>query len=169
MPQKSYSAEKTADPDRTKVEMPRQLSPAAESKDPHSRGNDDNRRVYQGCRGVDLDVTSVKITRFVDRGKIGIHAKVKNRCNGRTDELIRVVFRGWPGDPHVWIHGGLGRNETKGAGVVTDDNENHNRAIGPVTVQVNPGHEISESNYGNNECGENRLVAAEAVSENSCR
>ncbi len=146
-----------------------QLSPSAQARDPHWRGNRGNNGFQLGCTGLDLIVKSVKITRYSDRGTIGIYAKVKNICRGNTRENIRVVFEGWPGRPHVWIHGGLNRGETKGIGVVTEDNEQRNRNMGPVTVKVNHLREVSERDYSNNICNNTRLGATADLIENHCR
>lgn len=145
------------------------LSTAAQARDPHWRGNRRDNGVQLGCRGLDLIVKSVKITRYSDRGTIGIYAKVKNICRGNTSQNIRVVFDGWPGRPHAWIHGGLNRGETKGIGVVTEDYEQRNRVMGPVNVKVNHLKEITERDYSNNICHNTRLGATANVTENHCR
>ncbi len=122
-----------------------------------------------GCTGLDLKIQSVKITRYPDRGTIGIYAKVKNICRGSTGDPVRVVFEGWDGAPmHAWIRGGIGRGQTKGIGLVTDDNAQGNRAKGPVRVKVNHLKEITERNYSNNVCANSRLAAGENLSVNHC-
>ena len=137
-----------------------QLTPGAQSHDPHWRGS--------SRPGIDLVVSRVRITRYPERGTIGIHADIRNTRDGHTSDLIRVKFSGWPGNPHVWIHGGISAGQTKGAGLVTDDNAGRNRAMGPVTVEVNPVGEISETNSGNNSCAGAQLSARQDRSTKRC-
>lgn len=149
-----YSAERQIKMKKQTEIQQQELSPGAQSHDPHWRPRPSR-------PGIDLVVSQVRITRYADRGKIGIHVRVKNTRDGHTSDLIRVKFSGWPGNPHVWIHGGISAGETKGIGLVTDDNAERNLAIGPVTVEVNPAGEIAETNTGNNTCSGAELLATQ--------
>ena len=157
--------------DNTRIQQPtqikptRQLSPAAQARDPKWNGNSGT--VSQGCTGLDLIVSKVSLTRYTDRGKIGVHADVANKCSGRTDQLIRVVFNGFPGTPHIWVRG-IGPRGTGGVGTVIDDNASHNRAIGPLSVTVNPSGEIAERNSGNNTCSGAQMTATQNRGETRC-
>jgi hypothetical protein len=157
------SAQKKVDTSKKQVEQTKpeqsgqqQLNPGAESKDPHW---------HPSGKKVDLVITQVKITRYPDRGKIGIHASIKNIGNKSTTEIIPVVFRG--DGTRCFIHG-LRAGGTKGAGYVIDDNARHNRAVGPLTVEVNPGGEISESNTRNNTCSGAALSATQEHTTHAC-
>jgi len=159
----AQSAQKKVDTSKKQVEQTnpeqselQQLNPGAESKDPHW---------HPSVKKADLVVTRVKITRFPDRGKIEIHATIKNIGNKSTTKIITVVFRG--DGTRCFIHG-LRAGRTKGTGYVIDDNADHNRAVGPLTVEVNPDRVIPESNTRNNTCSGATLSATQEHTMHAC-
>jgi len=157
----AQGAQKKIDNSKQRVERPgsgqseQQLSPSAESHDPHWRP-----RKHE----VDFVITKVLLIRHPERGNICLGADVKNIGNKGTAELIRVKIGNYG---HVWIHG-LGRGETKSTGFTIDDNAHHNRAVGPVTVVVNGAGEIDERNMHNNTCTGARLLSTQNRTIHHC-
>ena len=117
------------------------------------------------CTGVDFIVKSVRLTRYTDRGTIGEYASIQNICSGSTTQPVRITL----GGTHVWIRGGFLRGQVRGTGFVFQDNATRDYSVGPVTVTVNPSHEISEGNYSNNTCIGPSLPAGENSAISYCR
>ena len=157
----AQGAQKKIDNSKQRVERPgsgqseQQLSPSAESHDPHWRPQ---------RHEVDFVITEVLLIRHPELGNISVGAHIKNIGNKNTAELIRVKLGDYG---QVWIHG-LREGETKSTGLTIDDNAHHNRAVGPVTVVVNGEGEIAERNTRNNTCTGSRLLSTQNRSVHHC-
>ncbi len=159
----AQSAQKKVDTSKQQTEQiqpsqsqQKQLNPAAESHDPHW---------HPSPKKVDLVITQVRITRYPDRGKIGISATIKNIGNKSTTGLIRVAFS--VDGTRCFIHG-LRAGGTKSTGYLIDDNARRNRPVYPLTVEVNPGGEIEESNTRNNTCYGAELRSSQNRTTHTC-
>lgn len=169
----AVAADANVRPSATELQKPqRQLSPGAQSRDPHWRpGPVQRSQASRPCPGVDLVASCLEV-KAGEPGAGGtgtpimIRACWQNRCTGTVSGNPSVTYEIIGGQSAVWV-GYRGTAPTPGGTWLRLGTSKRHGYI-RVRATINQPRSITESNYDNNSCTVRYRVNSRRTKTSAC-